>query len=65
MNHFVFSCCFCDKVFFYNSLPASSKFCRLLLMFANSFDPGMTDRILGLIMIQTVLHSDSVPEIIF
>ena len=63
MNRFVFPGCFCDKVFFYNSysLPVSRKCCHLLLIFANSLDPDMADRILGMIMIQTVLHSDSVP----
>ena len=43
-----------------NSFLASHNFCQLLIIFVNSLDP---DQVLN--WIQTILHSDSVPERIF
>ena len=50
-----------------NFFIACGDFLRLLITFANSLDPDQTDRMLVmvLILIQTVRHSDSVPERIF
>ena len=45
--------------------PASSNFCRLLITFANSFDPDQAHKMSGLIWVQTVWHSDVIPERLF
>ena len=49
-----------------NTFLSSDNFCLLMIAFTNSFGPrsGPT-KLLVLIWIQTVWHSDSVPEIIF
>ena len=44
--------------FSFNSLPASSKFCHLLITFANSLDPDQDQD-------RKSVGPDSVPEIFF
>ena len=40
--------------------------CRLLITFVNSLDPGQARQpVLGWVMIQTIWHSDGVPEFFF
>ena len=46
------------------SFHASCYFCHLLITFANSLDPDH-DQMSVLIWIQTIWHSDSVPDFFF
>ena len=45
-----------------NSFPTSGHFFCLLITFANSLDPDQARQNVGLIWIQTVRHSDGIPE---
>ena len=46
----------------FNPLPAMDDLCRLLITFAASLGPDQADQMSGLIWIQTVCHSDRLPE---
>ena len=45
-----------------NSFFASGDFCYLQIIFANSLDPDKDRQNVGLIWIQAIRHSDSVPD---
>ena len=48
-----------------NSFPARGDFCHLLITFANSLDPDQDRQTSDLISIQTVSHTDGIPERFF